>query len=168
MRRVHPWEGWTLSEETTDVGSQLDVEPGHVGGVIAGALVIALYAAWMAADLAARWITFPIVAILAGYFLFQRENSASKLTFIGYAIGGLLIITPLFFILPEIFSGFETALMTRAFGLANLLLVIVFVIPGAIIAYATYRYDGGKGVLARVRDRFSDRGRSSDRDRSSE
>ena len=116
-----------------------------------GAVVVALYAAWMAADMAGRWITFPLVAVIAGYFLIQRTDAGDKIVFVGYAIAGLLIITPLFFILPEVFSDFDGELMTRAFGMANLLILIVFVIPGIIVAYATYRFDGGQGVIQRLR-----------------
>lgn len=138
-----------MSEETARSG--IEFEPKHLGGVVIGAVVVALYAAWMAADMAGRWITFPLVAVIAGYFLIQRTDGGDKIVFVGYAIAGLLIITPLFFTLPEILSGFDGELMTRAFGMANLLLVIVFVIPGVIVAYATYRFDGGQGVIQRLR-----------------
>ena len=143
-----------MSEETANAGIALDIGPRHALGAVIGAVVVALYASWMVADLAGRWLTFPLVAIIAGYFLLQRTDAGDKIVFVGYAIAGLLAVTPLAFIIPDVIADYDGgSLSTFVFGTANVLLVVVFVIPAVIVAYATYRFDGGSGIVQRILDR---------------
>jgi hypothetical protein len=133
-------------------GPDRELDPRHLTGVLVGAFLLGLYAAWMAADLVARWFIFVAVALIAGYILYDRREPRSKTVFVGYSLAGLLALTPVFFVLPDVFGDFTGASDTTfVFGLGNLFLVILFIVPSIIVAYVTFRYSGGRGILTRIR-----------------
>lgn len=141
-----------MSEEATAAGTDFAVDPRHLSRVVLGAVVLALYATWMAADLVARWLLFPVVALLAGYLLYERRSAHDQTVFVGYALSILLVLTPILFVVPDITGGFDAGLSSLVFTVSNLMVLILFGILAAVVAYATYRYDGGRGVLRRIRD----------------
>lgn len=135
----------------SDTDSDGDVDPRHLAGVTLGAAVIALYASWMAADLVARWLTIPIVLVIAGSRLYGREGIGEKLAFVGYTLAALLALTPVLIILPDVLGDFTESPAEMALTVSNALLVVVFVFLAATLAYLTYRIDRGQGVIQRVR-----------------
>lgn len=138
--------------ETSSLDVDLDdIEPRHAAGVIVGAVVLAFYASWMAADIVGRWLMFPVVAILTGYFLFLREEPGDKGVFFGYSLAAMLVLTPILMVIPDITGDFVGS--PPIFALSNLLMLVLFLIPAGIVAYVTYRYSGGRGVVERIQDR---------------
>lgn len=137
----------------TDPLGDRDLDPRHLLGVVLGALVLGGFAAWMAADLVGRWLSFPVVAVLAGVLLFGKESRHEQVVFVGYTIAGLLVLTPVFMILPDALSGsaYGPGAAGLVFMLANAILFLLFGTLAAVVAYATYRYDGGRGLVQRVR-----------------
>lgn len=129
----------------------IETDPWHLSRVGLGTLGVAVYATWMAADVLARWLTFPVVAVLAGFLLVDRD-AHEQLVFLGYAFAGLFVLTPVLMVLPDALGEFGEGATTMVFMTANLLLVVLFAVPAAVLAYVTYRLDGGRGVLQRLRD----------------
>jgi hypothetical protein len=134
------------------VVSGVDVERGHLVRVVLGAVVISLYAVWMAADLIARWLLFPVVAVLAGYLLFERDTAHEQTIFVGYAFAALLLVTPLLLFFPDVTGDFDRSLSSLLFTTANVLLFVLFAVVAGTVTYVTYRLDGGRGVVQRIRD----------------
>jgi len=134
-----------------ETGSTDDLDYGHLSSVVLGAVVLALYAAWMGADLVPRWLLFPVVALLTGYILSQRESGHDKSIFVGYALAGMIFLTPLLFFVPDVTSGYNASTSELLFTSSNFFLFVLFVIPAVVVAYVTYRADGGRGVFQRLR-----------------
>lgn len=156
--RSHRSGGWILSDETGSVipDSTSDVDLHHLSRAVLGAVVISLYAVWMAADLVARWLLFPVVAVLAGYLLFERSTAHAQTVFVGYAFAVMLVVTPVLLFIPDLTGGFDASPSTMLFTTANVVLLLLFAIVAGIVAYATYRYDGGRGAVQRIRDARSE------------
>lgn len=136
----------TLSEQ---VDTGIDVR--HVTGLAAGAVVVSLYATWMVADIVARWLAFPVTVLVTGYLLYGREGSHEKAVFVGYALAALLAVTPVAMILPDVLWEFTENPTAMALTVSNVILFVLFLLPAAVVAYTTYRFDGGRGVVQRVR-----------------
>jgi len=141
------------SSRTTVTEAELDLQ--QLSRVVVGASVLGLYAGWMTADVAARWLTFPAVSLLAGYVLFGKARRHDQVVFVGYGLAVLVALTPVMMVLPDLLSAgsYGVGSLELVFLRWNLYLLVLFLIPAAVVAYATYRFDGGRGVLARVRDR---------------
>lgn len=137
-----------MSERYGAAVAGVEFEPRHLSRAAVGSLAVGLYATWMAADLVGRWLVFPAVAVLAGALLYGRDGGHEQLVFVGYAFAVLLAVTPAFVVLPDVLADG----LTMLFMTANLLLVVLFALPAAAVAYVTYRVDGGRGVVQRVRD----------------
>jgi hypothetical protein len=129
-----------------------DIEVRHAAGVVVGAVVLAYYAAWMSADIVSRLVVFPIVALAAGYLLFQREAPGEKTVYVGYTLAKLLAFTPLVFILPDVVGDYTAGPLELALTASNAALLVLFLLPAGVVAYATYRIDGGRGVVQRLRE----------------
>lgn len=134
-----------------DTDSTVDIDPRHLAVVALGAVVLALYASWMAADLVARWLTIPLVVVIAGGLLYGRTSASDKLAFVGYALAALLALTPVLIILPDVLGDFTESPVEMALTVSNLLLVVAFALLAALVAYLAYRIDGGRGIIQRVR-----------------
>lgn len=134
-----------------DTDSPVDVDPQHLAGVAIGAVVVALYASWMAADLVARWLTIPVVVVIAGGLLYGRTSASDKLAVVGYMLAALLALTPVLIILPDVLGDFTERPVEMAFTVSNVLLVVFFALLAALVAYLAYRVDGGRGIIQRVR-----------------
>ncbi len=132
------------------------ISPGHVGGVVLGALAVSLYATWMAADLVGRWLLFPVVAVVAGYLLHQRETGREQLVFVGYTLAGLLVVTPVVVVLPDAVAGFDVGATTMLFMTSNALLFVLFALLAGVVAAVTFRLDRGRGIVQHVRQTRAD------------
>lgn len=145
-------DGPTEDQATTDADG-VDLEWGKLGNAVGGALILAWYATWITADLLARWIIFPLVALLAGYLLYQQDSGHDQGVYFGYRLAVLVLVTPLLIVLPDVLGAdaYGVGGLTLLVTYTNILLGIVFAIIAAIIAYVTYRYDGGTGLVARAR-----------------
>ena len=138
--------------ESTPTDNRTLISPGHAGGVVGGALVVSLYATWMAADLVARWLLFPVVAVIAGYLLHLRRTNREQVVFVGYTLAGLLVLTPVVMVLPDAVAGFDVGSATMVFVAANALLFLLFALLAALVAAVTVRLDRGRGIVQHVRD----------------
>lgn len=138
--------------ETSSVDIDVDdLDPRHVAGVVVGAFGLAFYASWMAADLVGRWLLFPVVALITGYYLYIREEPGDKGVFFGYSLAAMMVLTPILMVIPDIIGDFVGSPAWA--GMASLVIFILFLIPAGIVAYVTFRYSGGRGVVERIQDR---------------
>lgn len=142
-----------MSEAQLSVGNA-DIEMRHAAGVVVGAVVIALYTSWMAADVVSRTVVFPVVALAAGYLLSRREEPGQKSVYVGYTLAKLVALTPLVFVLPDVSGDFTAGALELALTMSNAILFVLFLLPAGVLAYVTYRADGGRGVAQRIRDRI--------------
>ena len=142
--------------ESTPTDDRTLISPGHAGRVVVGALVVSLYATWMAADLVGRWLLFPVVAVVAGYLLHQRDTSREQLVFVGYTLAGLLVVTPVVVVLPDAVAGFDVGATTMLFMTSNALLFVLFALLAAVVAAVTFRLDRGRGIVQHVRQTRAD------------
>lgn len=106
----------------------------------------------MAADLVPRWLLFPVVAVLAVFLLYERTAAHEQAVFVGYALAAMLATTPFVMVVPDVTGGFGAGL-SMVFTTANLLVFVIFVLVAGVVGYGTYRLDGGRGVLQRLRNR---------------
>lgn len=139
--------------ERSPVG-ETDLEPTRVAGAVLGATLLGMYAAWIAADFLARPLTFLVVAGGAGYVLAGKPDARSQAVYGGYVLAGLLVLTPILMVLPDVLSGstYGPGALGMALLVGNVLLFVLFAIPAVAVAYVAYRLDGGRGVLQRVRN----------------
>jgi hypothetical protein len=95
---------------------------------------------------------FPIVALAAGFVLFQRTEPGQKSVYVGYTLSKLLVLTPFVFVLPDVSGDFTAGAAELALTVSNLILFVLFLLPAGLLAYITYRADGGRGILQRLRE----------------
>lgn len=132
--------------EAPAAGTRRDLQ--HVSSVVLGAVVVAAVAAWVAAEVAGPVVVFPAVAGMAGVLLDRRAGDRAKLVFVGYAVAAVLAASPVLFFLPDVLVG-RTSVLAQVM---TVVLTRVLLLVGAVVAYAAYRVDGGRGVLERTRD----------------
>lgn len=140
-----------MSDPAAGLGPASPRDRRHAARAVLGAAVLALYAAWMAADVVPRWLLLPVVALLAGIVLYRRRSADEQAAYLGYALALLLLLTPVVVVLPDLTAGFAASPATMVLMASNLLLVVVFGLAAALVAYLTYRVDGGPGVLGTIR-----------------
>lgn len=144
-------------ETRTGIAADLDVAT-VAAPVVAGA-ALGLYAAWIAADLLARWVVFLVVTVGGGYALhaYAGTNGRETAAYACYALAGLVAVTPIFVVLPDVLSADAYGVdgWALAFTIANLFLAALFAVPAAVLAYVGYRLNGGRGIAERARDRRS-------------
>lgn len=142
----------------TETGRFADVTLEHAAGIAIGGLVLAGYASWMAADIVARWLVFVVALVAGGYLLSTRETTRSKIVYTIYALAVFVAVTPVMIVLPDVLSAstYGVGALDFAFMTVHGLLVLLFVILAALVAYVGYRVDGGRGVVARIRDRVGE------------
>lgn len=80
------------------VTERLGIEHRHsrrtTGLVVALALACGLYAGWLLADLAPRWVTLPVVALAGGAFLYARPTRVDAVATGLYSLAALVALTP--------------------------------------------------------------------------
>lgn len=141
-----------MPEEQQSLAGDLDVEFGHISGVVIGAVVVAAYAAWAIGDIVSWWFGFLATALVAGYLLYGREDDRDKLVFVVYSLAGLIALTPvLLFFIPDLLSD-RTEII---FQTISVVFTLLFVTLGGIVGYVGYRLNGGQGVIQRARARFT-------------
>lgn len=114
----------------------------HLSSVILGALVVGGAAAWVAAQLASPVVVFLAAAAMTGVLLDRRRGDRRKLVLVGYAVAALVAVSPALFFLPDVLAG-------RTSVVSQLLTVVVtrlLWLAAGLVAYVTYRLDGGTGV----------------------
>lgn len=105
----------------------------------------------MAADLVPRWLLLPVVGLIAGLVLYRQGSADEQAAYLGYALALLLLLTPVLVVLPDLTAGFAASPGTMLSMASNLLLVVIFGLAAALVAYITYRVNGGPGVSEALR-----------------
>lgn len=143
-----------MTEDST-ISLDASVETQHIAAATVCALVLASYATWITADLTARWLIFPAILLIAGYFLVQQADQRAQVVFLGYGMAVLVALTPIFMILSDVLSAgtYGRSPASMVVTTMNLLFILLFAVLAGIIAYGTYRYDGGTGIVQRIRER---------------
>lgn len=118
-----------------------------------GAAILSLYAGWMAADVVNRWLLFPIIALLSGLVLYQRCSADAQAVYVGYTLALMLAVTPIVISVADLTAGFDASPAALVITAGNLLLFVIFGTAAAVVAYLTYRFDGGRGVVEAIRTR---------------
>ena len=123
------------------------VSVGFVVGAVAASLLLGAYAAWITAAYVPRAVAFVFVAVGVGGTLYRqkrRDDGGLGLAYAGYVLSGLLVLTPVMMVLPDAASAgeygvgaFELVFMTM-----NVVLLFVFAVPAAVVAYLSYRASG--------------------------
>lgn len=144
-----------VGEDGDDVeGPSRRLPAGTAGAIVAG-LILGTYATWITADLIVQWVMFPVVFAMASYLCYRKDGRHAQWVFVGYGLAVLVAVTPVFLVLPDalLADAYGIGAIPLVFMYANFLLLLGFAILGGTIAYITYRFDGGTGILARVQIR---------------
>lgn len=126
----------------------------HLSSVLLGAVLVGAVAAWVAALLADPVVVFPAAAAMTGVVLDRRRGERGKLVLVGYAVAALLAVSPALFFLPDLLAG-RTGVVSQVM---TVVVARLLWLAAGLVAYVTYRLDGGRGVLDRAR-RSGARGR---------
>lgn len=129
-------------------GVDLNLDFQHVSSIVLGAVIIGATAAWVTSALATPLLVFPVAALVSGYLLSERPDDREKLVFVGYAVTGLLLVSPLLFFLPDVLSG-RTVLLSQ---MMTVVITRFLLFITAIVGYIVYRLAGGAGVVERARN----------------
>lgn len=118
-----------------------NVDAKFVFGVVFGGVLLGAYATWITADVLPRALTFIFVAVGVGGTLYRREEPREQLVYAGYVLAGLLFLTPVMMILPDLISAgaYGVGALELLFMTMNLVLFVVFAVPGVVVAYLSYR-----------------------------
>jgi len=129
-----------MSGETT--GTMANLDRTDIAISTAGAVALAVYSSWMAADFLPRWVVFAIVVLGSGYLLLAQTDRGSRIGYTAYALTGLLVVTPLVLVLPDVVYAdtFGVSVLSLVFTTANLLVFLVFLLLGGVVAGVSYRY----------------------------
>lgn len=125
----------------TDSLTDVETEPVAVATALGGAVLLALYAAWIAADFLPRWLTAGLVAIGAGYGLLRQGTPRARLQNVLYAFAGLLLLTPVLLVLPDAVNAdaYGVGVLSIVFTTANVLVFVAFAVVAALIAGIAYK-----------------------------
>jgi hypothetical protein len=129
-----------MSDETA--GTTADLDRTDIAISIAGAVALAVYSSWMAADFLPRWVVFAIVVLGSGYLLLAQTDRRARIGYTAYVLAGLLVVTPLVLVLPDAVYAdtFGLSALSLVFTTANLLVFLVFLAVGSVVAGISYRY----------------------------
>lgn len=141
----------------TPTATDANVDVANVVVSVGAAAVSGLYAAWIAAGLLSRWFVFPLVTATVGYVLYAKTDGHETVAWACYVLAGLVAVTPVFVVLPDVLAAdrYGVSAWALAVTIGNLILLVFFAIPAAVLAYVGYRLDGGRGVSERLRDRLA-------------
>lgn len=79
--------------------------PATAGLVVAGAMALGWFAAWLTADLGVGAVAFVLAALSAGYGLYRQPDRTAVLSTWAYAVAALLALTPVFLNLPFLLAA---------------------------------------------------------------
>ncbi|MDZ7687350.1 MAG: hypothetical protein U5J64_01280 [Halobacteriales archaeon] len=113
-----------------------------VATAVVGGLVLGAYAMWITADLLPRALTFIFVTLGVGGILYRRADGREQLVYAGYVLAGLLFLTPIMMILPDVLSAgtYGVSALSLVFVTVNIVLFVVFLILAAVVAFLSYRF----------------------------
>jgi len=128
-------------EEGKEESAFEGLEIKFIAGVVLGGLLLGAYAMWITADLLPRALTFIFVAVGVGGMLYRREDGREQLVYAGYVLAGLLFLTPIMMILPDVLAAgtFGVSALSLVFVTVNIVLFVVFLILAVVVAYLSYR-----------------------------
>lgn len=112
-----------------------------VVGIVVASVLLGAYATWITADFLPRALTFIFVAVGVGGILYRRDEVREQLVYAGYVFSGFLFLTPVTMILPDAVSAgtYGVGVLELVFMTMNVVLVLVFAVPAAVVAYLSYR-----------------------------
>jgi hypothetical protein len=127
----------TRTSALTDV----ETDPTAVVTALVGAGLLGLYAAWIAADFLPRWFTVGLVVLGAGYGLLRQETPRPRLQNALYVLAGLLLLTPVFLVLPDAVNAdaFGVGVLSIVFTTMNVVVFLAFALVAALVAGAAYQ-----------------------------
>lgn len=83
---------------------------------------------------------------VASSLLYQREEPGEMGVYTGHTPAKLLAV-PLVLVLPDVLGECTAGPVGLGLRLSNLVLLVLFLVPAAALAWVTDRIDGGHGVL---------------------
>lgn len=128
-----------MAGETATPTAEFDATTAAVA--LGGAALLGAYAAWVAADFLPRWLTFGLVALVAGYRLFDQPTHRARARYAAYVLAGLLLLTPVLVVLPDALHADRMGVGTLRLvaTTANAILFAVFALLAALVALAGRR-----------------------------
>lgn len=124
---------------------RLGITHGHTPAATLGIVVLAAglggYAAWLTADFGVSTLVFVVAAVGSAYVLYRRSDGWDALAVACYLFAAFLALTPVFLNLPYVVDGGRYGIGSLApfvFSLANLVVLVVFLLLAAVPAAAGY------------------------------
>ena len=138
-----------LFDHTHDVGT--------TAITVIASVLLGLYAAWLAVGILPRLLVFPPAAVLVGVGVYRQPNARSVVASLFYALGTLVILTPIAIELPVLLTADMpgvTSPWARILTLTNLKIFLGFALAGAIsgaIGYYLHNTEAIKSRLSNIR-----------------
>ncbi|MFW6449262.1 MAG: hypothetical protein ACOC0X_06945 [Halobacteriota archaeon] len=110
-----------------------------------GAIVFAMAAGWLAADLLPRWLTVPVVAVAVGTALVAAPGRRAILGRYLGAWSSLLVLAPVLYVLPALLRAEDLGVGRSDLVLAEsaMLVLVGFWILAAVVGVAAWRLGRG-------------------------
>ena len=124
---------------------------------VIASVLLGSYAAWLAAGILPRLLVFPTAAVLVGVGVYRQPNARSVVASLFYALGALVILTPIAIELPVLLTADMpgvTSPWARILTMANLKIFLGFALAGAIsgaIGYYLHNTEAIKSRLSNIR-----------------
>lgn len=119
--------------------------------VVAATGLLALYAAWVAADFGARTATFVVAAVALGFLLYGQPSRRAVAAAALYSAGALVALTPLLYELLVVTAASDP--LAHLLTFVDLVFLLAFWLIAAIPVLAASRLAGGP-ILPRIRSRL--------------
>lgn len=116
-------------------------------------VLLGLYAAWLAAGILPRLLVFPLAAVLTGVGVYRQPNARSVVASLFYALGALVILTPIAIELPVLLTADMpgvTSPWARILTTANLKIFLGFALVGAISGAIGYYLHNAETIRSRL------------------
>jgi len=122
---------------------------GFVARAAVASVFLGAYASWITADLLPRAMTFVFVTVGVGGMLYRQWTEAGDesgsagvgLAYAGYVFAGLLLLTPLMMILPDVVyaDAYGGSVVGVFLMTMNIVYFVFFGVLAAVVAYLSRR-----------------------------
>ena len=120
---------------------------------VIASVLLGLYAAWLAAGILPRLLVFPPAAVLVGVGVYRQPNARSVVASLFYALGALVILTPIAIELPVLLTAGMpgvTSPWARILTMTNLKIFLGFALVGAILGAIGYYLHNAEAIRSRL------------------